>query len=119
MKVIRDGLWLCQDCLFCAVNDDVTAIEDGARVIAVEAGVAGLGPNLVSDFDSESGDGIRDFSSVPCDSCSTRLAGDRHRFAILGEDEGYVTLCCWGQPGSCKQPATRNGRCKSHTPTED
>lgn len=32
---------------------------------------------------------------------------------------GHVTLCCWGQPGSCKQPAIRDGRCKAHTPTEN
>lgn len=86
MQVIRDDIWLCQDCLFCAVNDDVTAIEDGARVIVVEAGVAALGPNLVTAFDSETDDGIKEYSRLPCDCCATRLHGSRWRFAVLGDE---------------------------------
>jgi hypothetical protein len=87
MQVIRDGIQLCEDCLFAAVNGDVSGIESDERVLAVEAGLEKLGPHLVSDFDSESGKGICEHSVLPCDCCGTKLHGSRHEFAILGEDK--------------------------------
>ena len=36
MKVIRDGLWLCVDCLMAAVNGDVSAIESDERIAEIE-----------------------------------------------------------------------------------
>jgi len=105
MRIVRDDLWLCVDCLFVAVNGDYSGIDeyygrgespgrgelrDGARERAAEidAGLARLGPHLVSDFDSESGDGIEEFARYTCACCGTRLAGERHRFAVLGPDDG-------------------------------
>lgn len=92
MRIVRDDLWLCQDCLFAAVNGDVTGLDahyskDDAdrRLKEIEAGLEKLGPCLVPDFDSESGKGVEDFSRRQCDCCGTSLAGDRHRFAVLGE----------------------------------
>jgi hypothetical protein len=90
MMVDRDDLWLCDDCLFYAVNDDLSGIdyhysgeEADKRVKEVKKGVHSLGRNLVPDFDSETGEGIEEFSSHRCDACGTRLAGSRHRFATL------------------------------------
>lgn len=92
MRVVRDDLWLCQDCLFAAVNGDFSGLDgtyskeaSERRYQEIVAGLKKLGPHLVPDFDSEAGKGIEDFSRRTCDCCGTRLAGDRHRFAVLGE----------------------------------
>jgi hypothetical protein len=93
MKVIRDDLWLCDDCLFYAVNGDTSGIDDPQRERDVIEGVNALGPHLVPDFDSEvpedadEDNGIEEFSWKPCDACGTRLGGGRHRFAVLGEEK--------------------------------
>ncbi len=85
MEIIQDDLWLCQDCTIYAVNGDTSGIESEKREKRVVEGVDELGPHLVPDFDSESGDGIEEFSWRQCDACGTTLGGDRHRFAVLGE----------------------------------
>lgn len=86
MKIVLDDLWLCADCLMVACNGDTSGIESDARVQEVVSGLAKLGPNLVSDFDSETGDGIEEFARKCCDGCNPhkRLGGSYHRFAILG-----------------------------------
>ena len=83
MEVILDDIWVCDDCLFMAVNGD--SPEDEARALACEAGLADLGKHVVPDFDSETGDGMLEFSYGGCDCCGCRLGGSRHRFAVLGE----------------------------------
>ena len=92
MRVIQDNIWLCADCLQAAVNDDYTGLdyyyrepEATRRMKDIERGLRNLGPNLVCDFDGESGEGIEEFSSLGCDCCGTALRGTMHRFAILGE----------------------------------
>lgn len=100
MQVIRDDLWFCDDCLIVAVNGDYSGVDTfyppgqtreehqaavDKRIAAIDAGLEALGPHVVPDYDSETEEGIRDFSSRNCDCCGTHLAGTRHRFAILGE----------------------------------
>lgn len=84
MQIIQDDLWLCSDCTQVACNGRPNEIElvDSEATLA---GLAELGPNLVPDFDSDSMDGIHEFSRRPCQSCTTQLAGYRARFAILGD----------------------------------
>lgn len=90
MKVIRDGIQLCHDCMIAAVNGDFTGLDyhygSGAdkRMAEIVAGLESLGPNLVSDFDGETDKGIEEFSTHPCGCCGSKLAGGRHSFAILG-----------------------------------
>lgn len=84
MKIVRDGLELCEDCTIFACNGDTSGIESNVRMAEVVNGVNGLGPHLVSDFNSETGDGIREFAHCSCAACGTRLAGSRHSFAVLG-----------------------------------
>lgn len=84
MEIVNDGLMLCADCLMVACNGDTSGIEDEAREKEVVEGVAALGPHLVPSFDSETGEGISEFSRCSCDACGTHLAGSRHSFAILG-----------------------------------
>ena len=91
MIIVRDDLWLCEDCMIFAVNGDATGIDDSTRELAVVEGVGELGPHLVPSFDSETGDGCEEEIGVwctrqPCDACGSRLHGSRHRFAILGEE---------------------------------
>lgn len=95
MIVVRDDLWLCVDCLMIAVNGDASGLDysygekTNERLKAIEAGLGALGPHLVPDFDLESDDedkrGHRDFSWCGCDCCGSRLGGEFHRFAVLGE----------------------------------
>jgi hypothetical protein len=84
MRVVRDDLDFCDDCLMGACNGDFTGMDDvtEAKVIA---GLNALGPNVVPAFDSETGEGIDEFSHVRCDCCGSKLYGQRHKFAILGE----------------------------------
>src|SRR5208282_5813182 len=96
MEVVQDNLWLCEDCLFAAVNDDYSGLdmhyspeEAETRMQEIQAGLKELGW-LTPDFDSETGEGIDDFSSRRCDCCGSNLAGERHRFTVLGEDEPKV-----------------------------
>jgi hypothetical protein len=86
MEIVQDDLWLCDDCTIYAVNGDMSGIESERRERQVVEGVNELGPHLVPDFDSETDDGIEEFSRRPCDACGTRLGGGRHRFAVLGEE---------------------------------
>lgn len=92
MRVVRDDLWLCTDCTVFAVNGDLSGIDYShsseqaeKRASAVQDGVAKLGAHLVSDFDSETREGIREFSRCGCDACGSQLAGEMHRFAVLGD----------------------------------
>jgi hypothetical protein len=78
-----------------AVNGDATGLdyhyspeEASKRLAAIEAGLDALGSYLVPDFDSETGDGIEEFMRAPvfgCACCGSHLAGEFHRFAVLGE----------------------------------
>lgn len=90
MDVVRDDLWFCVDCLMIAVNGDASSLDyhygDKAdeRLVEIEAGLTRLGPHVVPDFDSNTGDGHKEFARYGCDCCGSRLAGEMHRFAILG-----------------------------------
>lgn len=86
MKIVEDDLWLCPDCAIYAVNGDTSGIDDDEREREVVEGVNALGPHLVPDYDSETGEGIEEFSRRGCDACGSRLAGEHTRFAILGPD---------------------------------
>jgi hypothetical protein len=85
MKVIDDDLWLCDDCTIYAANGDTSGIEGDKREREVVKGVNALGPNLVPNFDSDTGEGIRDFTWRKCDACNSNLGGSRTRFALLEE----------------------------------
>jgi hypothetical protein len=91
MRVIRD-LWLCEDCMIAAVNDDYGGIdfsfgvgtpENAARCAEVRKGLERLGPHLA--YNSDENEGRLEFSWRECDCCRSRLGGSRERFAILGE----------------------------------
>lgn len=89
MRVIQDNLWLCADCEQIACNGAHGSGIDPAQVERSILGIARLDPtgNLVPDNDSETREGIREFSSFLCDACGTTDAGYRSRFAILGAEE--------------------------------
>ena len=97
MEIKRDGIELCDDCTTVAVNGDYSIFDyhmngrgpeaeakRDARIAEVDAVLAALGPNLVPDFDAETGRGIEEFTWRKCMCCGAG-AGSRHSFAILGE----------------------------------
>jgi len=92
MRVVRDGLRLCSDCMCLHETGDATSFghhygkDADARLMACETGLAGLGPHLVLAWDSETGAGIHVFSWAQCDACGTRLGGARYEYATLGRD---------------------------------
>ena len=86
MKIIRDELYLCSDCTQVACNGPHGLDIPEKTLHEIVRGLSRLGLHLVSDFDSETGEGLKEVSSVQCASCKTSLAGYRARFAILGED---------------------------------
>lgn len=83
MRIIRDDLWLCHDCHFAAAGVDETIVDQG-QAKATEDGLIALGPNLVPDYNSETGDGCDQFSHRRCECCGSRLGGSRHRYAVIG-----------------------------------
>lgn len=87
--------WLCSDCTVWACNGDASGIPDDL-VQVVQDGVASLGPGLSPNYDSETGDGIRDFSSAGCDACGSGLAGELTRFAVLVPRKPRVRQLTWG-----------------------
>lgn len=100
MDIVQDNLWLCDDCMIAAVNDDYTGIDysySGAadkRVAEIQAGLVELGPHLVPNFDSDTGDGYQEFARPArgCDCCGSKLAGSFYRFAVLGASHTAVTV---------------------------
>lgn len=98
MKITRDGIQLCGDCMIVAVNGDYSGFDyqmngrgpkaeakRDARIAEVDAGLASLGPHLVPSFDVEADKGYDEFSTRPCECCGTKLHGSRFEFSILGE----------------------------------
>lgn len=69
MRIVQDNLFLCADCTQVACNGPRGLDIPEDRLAEVERGLKSLGPHLVPDFDSETNDGLREFSSVTCDSC--------------------------------------------------
>ena len=84
MRVIQDNLFLCSDCTMVACNGSHGLDIDPEQLKRTETGLAKLGKHLVPNFGSETGDGLESFSTIPCDSCASGLAGYRARFSILG-----------------------------------
>jgi hypothetical protein len=91
MRVIRDDLWLCVDCMIAAVNGDYSGLDyaygDDAEKRAgdINDGLEALGIGLVPNFDCDTDEGHREFSRCGCDCCGSGLAGEMYRFAVLGD----------------------------------
>ncbi len=86
MRVL-DHVWLCPDCTLAAVNDDYTGLdyhynpeEAEQRAERIKDGLRELGPGLAL------ADGRDEFSRAHCECCGDQLAGERQRFALLGEE---------------------------------
>lgn len=86
MRIVRDDLWLCADCTQVACNGiSGMAIEGTPRAEEVARGLKKLGPYLAPAFDSNTGEGILEFSSIPCAACKEWRGGYRAEFATLGQ----------------------------------
>lgn len=84
--IIIAKLWLCYDCTIFECNGDASGMEDD-RYAAVLRGLERLEKSdllpMSANFDSETGEGIQDFSRSPCDCCGDHLHGPRTRFAVI------------------------------------
>jgi len=95
MKVIQDDLWFCYDCYTIAEIGDTSSFdyyyyspsEADTRVKEIERELLLFEKegHLVSDNDSETGEGIEEFSRRVCDCCGTGLAGRRYRMVLLSK----------------------------------
>lgn len=83
MKVIRDGILLCEDCTTAAVNGDLSGVD--SRAFSIRAGLKRLGRSLVPDFEGQRG--FTNFSNLRCACCLTSDAGARYCFAKLGTNK--------------------------------
>lgn len=87
-REIQYELWLCEDCMIAEVNGDYSGMTD-ERAAEVSAGLEKLTSEvgwISANWDSETGEGELEFSRIQCDSCGTRLAGRRFRFASFGKE---------------------------------
>lgn len=88
VEVVRDGLWFCDCCVLAAVNGDDSICCDEKHAHQVAAGLdrltaADTGGHIVPDYDSETGEGIEEFSWRSCACCDDGKGGSRHRMAVL------------------------------------
>lgn len=115
MVTILREVWLCEDCTIIAVNGDASGLdysyeptEAAARLATIEAGLERLGW-ISPNWDSETGDGIRECYCHTCDCCGAGF-GTRHRFAILGDEP----IAC--QREDCYLAVDAQGTCEVHGP---
>jgi len=92
MKVIKEDIWFCQFCMVTLLGDSTAIPEeficcDGTTSLKtyIESCVDALPPHTVSDFNSETEEGILTVTTIPCDCCGTVRLGPRYKFAELGE----------------------------------
>lgn len=88
MKIIQDDLWFCEDCFLLFETNGISSFksEDRIREIEKELSLFEVEGHLVSNNDSETGKGIKEFSWKYCDCCGTGLTGKRYRMALLGRE---------------------------------
>jgi len=85
MRIVQDSLWFCTDCTAVECNGVEGLDITPEQLKDTLAGLKELGMHLAPNFDSETGEGIEDWSTDPCDACHSELAGYRARFALLAE----------------------------------
>lgn len=86
--IVREAVWVCQDCLFWLANGEMppeASEEEEARILAGERAETDKGLHWAANWDSETGEGIQDFSWRHCECCWSGLGGSRHRMALLGD----------------------------------
>ena len=69
------NIFVCIDCMIGHENEGDTI---GYRVNGYLFPIG----DLTANWDSETGEGMRDFSSNSCEGCSSPLAGARYRYAV-------------------------------------
>lgn len=88
MTIIKDNIFLCEDCALVSVNNDFVSLdyhyskeEALLKESQIKQGLKKLGPHFAinSTLDYIS------FDTHPCDCCKTQRSGFRYRFSILGQ----------------------------------
>lgn len=76
-----DELWICQDCFLLEETGELNDVSEVREEDVAEA-IASLSGYLAANWDSETGEGINEFSWSTCDCCRSRLGGERHRYTL-------------------------------------
>lgn len=103
MKIIDDNLTLCEECMLVLETGDVTFLdyyydepESTERLKTIEQGIIDLHNSntlykdtaIVPNYDSETGEGIDEYSIAICDCCNSRLGGKKYRYSLIGNKKG-------------------------------
>lgn len=81
-------VWYCQDCAIAECNGDYSGMSDEVQA-EVQSGAGRMAEqgHVAANFDSNTGDGLAEFSWRPCDCCGSVLGGYRVRFALFPHSE--------------------------------
>jgi hypothetical protein len=83
VRVIKDDLWVCNDCLYPIVSSSFNEIH---FTVGTDRLVAGLTDGYLAI-----GDELRELSGDPCACCGTRLTGARCEVLVLAGKVGELT----------------------------
>jgi hypothetical protein len=87
MRTIQDAteLWVCTDCYWVLHFGDPSPDEPEYQPDREPLGLVGTG-DLTDWTDSETDEGIQEFSWSSCDGCGLTLGGSRYRLAYWSAD---------------------------------
>lgn len=104
MKVVEQGLWLCDECMQAAVNDDYTALdyshpepEATRRMGDIRQGLKDLGPGLIPDF--------RDEIEFECECGWVGPSTEVIILEVLGENTDLCPKC--GEPVEVREQGVK------------
>lgn len=95
VELKHDNLWFCEDCYYVSESGDESGMrfllgEEEGEIMSkkIWSGVERLQKtydgHIISNNDSETGNGIEEFSHHGCDCCGSNLSGKLYRMAIIG-----------------------------------
>lgn len=76
--ITHDDLCVCTDCYMFVCIGSVGDLD-----MVIEAALEAIGGHMYPDTNSETGDGIDEFSWRPCRCCHSKLGGARYRMIVL------------------------------------
>lgn len=83
MEVYYEGM-CCVDCILYIANGDLPDDSENADFEErIHTNWPGSENHLVPGNSGENGEHVEEFSRSECDCCGSRLAGERHPFAVL------------------------------------
>lgn len=84
VEMKADDLRFCYDCMYVAVNGQFLPDTPDDKIDRIKSGLESFDGHIANNHNSETKEGIWNFSNVKCDCCGTRQAGKRYRFSLFG-----------------------------------